>query len=106
VTTNTGKVGKLGTIVVPARLRRKFGLEEGALVISEEREEGILIRPALAVPMEVYSLARKAEFLLSNAVDPEDYSDAVEEVKRMGLDPETILHDKPAEGNKESELGR
>ena len=28
------KVGKRGTVVVPARLRRKFGIEEGRLVIA------------------------------------------------------------------------
>ena len=35
----TSKVGKRGAIVVPARLRRKFGIEEGGLVVAEEREE-------------------------------------------------------------------
>jgi AbrB family looped-hinge helix DNA binding protein len=33
----TSKVGKRGAIVVPARLRRKFGIEEGGLIIAEER---------------------------------------------------------------------
>ena len=89
------KVGKRGTVVVPARLRRKFGIEEGRLVIAEERPEGILIRPALALPVEIYTPQRKAEFLLSNAVDAEDYRAAVEEVKKMGLEPASIPHHKP-----------
>jgi len=89
------KVGKRGTVVVPARLRRKFGIEEGRLVIAEERPEGILIRPALALPVEIYAPQRKAEFLLSNAVDAEDYRAAVEEVKKMGLKPASIPHHKP-----------
>jgi len=89
------KVGKRGTVVVPARLRRKFGIEEGRLVIAEERPEGILIRPALALPVEIYTPQRKAEFLLSNAVDAEDYRAAVEEVKKMGLKPASIPHHKP-----------
>jgi AbrB family looped-hinge helix DNA binding protein len=91
----TSKVGKRGTVVVPARLRRKFGIEEGRLVIAEERPEGILIRPALALPVEIYAPQRKAEFLLSNAVDAEDYRAAVEEVKKMGLKPASIPHHKP-----------
>jgi len=37
----TSKVGKRGTVVVPARLRRKFGIEEGQLVLAEERPDGI-----------------------------------------------------------------
>jgi len=89
------KVGKRGTVVVPARLRRKFGIEEGRLVIAEERPEGILIRPALALPVEIYTPERKAEFLLSNAVDAEDYRAAVAEVKKMGLEPASIPHHKP-----------
>jgi AbrB family looped-hinge helix DNA binding protein len=88
----TSKVGKRGTIVMPARFRRKFGIEEGSLVIAEETEDGILIRPAVAYPIEIYTPERKAEFLLSNAVDEEDYRSAREAVREMGLDPDRIRH--------------
>ncbi len=91
----TSRVGKRGTVVIPASLRRRFGIEEGSLVIAEEREEGILIRPAVALPVEIYGPERKAEFILSNAVDAEDYARAQAEVRRMGLDPERIPHFKP-----------
>jgi AbrB family looped-hinge helix DNA binding protein len=93
----TSKVGKRGTIVVPAELRRRYGLEEGALVIAEEREDGILLRPAVAVPVEIYTPERRAELLLSNAVDADDYREAVSEVKKMGLDPENITHRPPSD---------
>lgn len=93
----TGRVGKRGTLVIPAWLRRRFGLNEGALVIAEERPDGILIRPAIAVPIETYSLERKAAFVLENAVDQEDYAAARESVREMGLDPDRIPHDRPAE---------
>ena len=63
------KVGKRGTVVIPANLRREFGIEEGTFVITEAREDGVLVRPAVALPVESYSDQRKAEFLLSNAVD-------------------------------------
>jgi AbrB family looped-hinge helix DNA binding protein len=91
----TSKVGKRGAVVIPARLRRRFGIEEGTLVIAEERSDGILIRPAVALPLERYPPERKAEFLLSNAVDAEDYAAAVETVRAMGLDPERIAHHRP-----------
>lgn len=45
--------------------------------------------------LEVYSDERVAEFLLSNAVDAADYARAVKLVRKMGLDPATIDHDKP-----------
>ena len=91
----TSKVGKRGSVVVPARLRRKFGIREGGLVVAEERPDGILIRPAVALPVEIYTPERKAEFLLSNAVNAEDYRAAVAAVKAMGLDPASIPHHKP-----------
>jgi AbrB family looped-hinge helix DNA binding protein len=91
----SSRVGKRGTLVIPARLRRRFGIEEGSEVIAEETPEGILIRPAVTVPIELYSSRRKAEFILSNAVDAADYEKALEEVRCMGLDPRKIVHQKP-----------
>jgi len=92
---STSRVGKRGTVVIPAALRRRFGIEEGSLVIAEDREEGILIRPAVTVPLESYTPQRRAEFLLSNAVDKEDYARAEEEVRKMGLDPTAVPHRRP-----------
>jgi AbrB family looped-hinge helix DNA binding protein len=89
------RMGKRGTIVVPAEFRKRFGLDEGALIIAEEREDGILLRPAVAVPVEVYTPERRAEFLLNNAVDDEDYREIVKEVRAMGLDPDDIPHRQP-----------
>jgi AbrB family looped-hinge helix DNA binding protein len=89
------RVGKRGTVVLPARLRRQFGMEEGAMIIAEAMADGILLRPAAVVPVEIYSDARRAEFLLNNAVGPDEYAWAAEEVRRMGLDPDAIPHDPP-----------
>ena len=36
----TSRVGKRGTVVIPAALRRRYGIEEGSLIIAEDREEG------------------------------------------------------------------
>ncbi len=90
-----GRVGKRGTIVLPAKMRRRYGIEEGTMVMAEESPYGILIRPAAVLPVETYTPERKAEFLLTNAVDPEDYGRAQAEVRRMGLDPSKIAHRKP-----------
>jgi AbrB family looped-hinge helix DNA binding protein len=91
----SAKVGKRGVIVVPAKLRKQFGLEEGSVVTAEARDDGILIRPAAIVPIEPYSPERKAEFLLNNAVTAEDYRDARKSVQKLGVDPDTIPHKKP-----------
>ena len=47
------------------------------------------------MPVEEYSPERKAEFLLSNAVDELDYAWAVREVRKLGVDPEAVLHERP-----------
>lgn len=86
------RVGKRGAIIVPARLRKRFGIEEGSIVTAEEKEDGILIRPAVVIPVERYTPERKAEFLLSNAVDEADYREARKEVRKLGLDPDRIAH--------------
>jgi len=89
------KVGKRGVVVIPAEFRRNYGFEEGSLLIVEARPEGVLLRPVVALPVEIYTEERKAAFLLNNTVTPEDYALAVEKVRKMGLDPEAIPHKKP-----------
>ncbi|MGB2633537.1 MAG: AbrB/MazE/SpoVT family DNA-binding domain-containing protein [Candidatus Acidiferrum sp.] len=89
------KVGKRGTIIVPAKLRKRFGFEEGTLVITEPREDGVLVRSAMVVPVEKYTAERKAEFLLSTATTRKDYQRARIAVKRLGLDPDAIPHQPP-----------
>src|ERR1019366_977597 len=86
----SARVGKRGAIVVPAKLRKRFGIEEGSIVIAEEKDDRILIRPAMVVPVERYSPERKAEFLLSNAIDDGDYRKARRAVRKLGLDPDSI----------------
>jgi hypothetical protein len=48
--------------------------------------------PTVALPVEIYTLERKAEFLLSNAVDEHEYQEVLKEVQQMGLHPEAIPH--------------
>jgi len=92
---DTATIGRRGTVVIPVRLRKKFKMSEGSAVLFEERPEGLVIRPAVTVPVETWSPERKAAFLLENAVDKKDYLWARGEVERMGLDPDAIPHGKP-----------
>ena len=89
------RIGKRGTLVIPSRMRRRFKMEEGTFVIAEERSDGLLLRPAAAVPVEVYSPERRAEFLLSTAGDRREYEKAVKIVRKMGFDPGKIPHYRP-----------
>jgi len=77
------RVGKRGTIVLPASLRKQYGFEEGTMVVAEGSEYGVLLRPAVLMPVEIYTPERKAEFLLANAVDAADRKKAETEVRKL-----------------------
>ncbi len=51
-----------GTITLPLKLRKAMGIETESLLIAESTEEGILLRPAVTLPVEVYSRDRLREF--------------------------------------------
>ncbi len=86
------RMGKRGTIVVPADLRRRYGLDEGEMLAMEVCPEGLLLKPVRALEVEVYTPERSAEFILNSAVDAAEYDAALEEVRSMGIDPDTIPH--------------
>jgi hypothetical protein len=65
------------------------------MVVAEESEYGVLLRPAALLPVEIYTPERKAEFLLANAVDAKDRKKAEEEVRRLGLDPRKVRSGRP-----------
>lgn len=90
----TVTIGKRGTIVIPAKMRKRYKLDEGSPMLIEEREDGMLMRPAVTTPIEVeiYTPERLAEFFLNNAMDAEDYLDARKEVESMGINPDSIDH--------------
>jgi AbrB family looped-hinge helix DNA binding protein len=56
---HSGHVGRRGAIVLPSSVRKRYGLDDGSLFISEEREDGILIRPALATPLDLREVRLK-----------------------------------------------
>ena len=93
----TATIGKRGTLVLPAAIRKEMGLEEGSLVLLSPTREGLLLQPAEAVPIEIYTPERIAEFLLTSAVGEDDYGRARQDVRDMGLDPDKILHLKPGD---------
>ncbi len=65
-----------------------------------------MIRPAVAVPIEIYTPERKAELLLSNAVDAKDYAWAIRQVKALDLDSKAIPHRHPKKACLRAGTGR
>jgi bifunctional DNA-binding transcriptional regulator/antitoxin component of YhaV-PrlF toxin-antitoxin module len=84
-----------GAVVIPDELRAALGWKDGVeiLAVAEDGELRLLASD-LPTP-EIYSPERRAEFLLNSAVSAEDYQWAIEETRRLGLDPDTIPHERP-----------
>ena len=76
-----------------SQIEKDYG--KGSIVTAEARDDGILIRPAVIVPVERYTPERKAEFMLSNATNAEDYREARKAVRKLGLNPDSIQHERP-----------
>jgi antitoxin PrlF len=51
-----------GVVTLPARLREALGLKADDQLIAETTPEGLLLRPAVTLPVEIYSTQRIAEF--------------------------------------------
>jgi AbrB family looped-hinge helix DNA binding protein len=92
---DTIKMGRNGTVVIPAAMRRRLGLHEGELLMVEDTVEGISIRPAVALAVEIYSPLRRAVFLLENAADAADCAAARDAVRALGIDPDSVDHQPP-----------
>jgi AbrB family looped-hinge helix DNA binding protein len=88
--TTTIKMGKRGTIVLPAKLRKQFGLEDGSLLVTEAKDGEIRIRPAFLYEPPVWSPEETAYFILINSVTQEEWDENLPEVLAMGVDPANI----------------
>ena len=51
-----------GVITIPAALRQAFGIKANDELILEDSAGGILLRPAMSVPLEIYTEKRIREF--------------------------------------------
>jgi len=51
-----------GVITLPAKLRKAAGIQPDDQLIAETTPEGIILRPAVTLPVEMYSAGRVREF--------------------------------------------
>ena len=56
-----------GVITLPAKLREALGLAADDQLIAETTPEGLLLRPAVTLPIELYSKERLHEFAEAEA---------------------------------------
>ena len=63
-----------GVVTIPAKMRNAVGIKADDVLIAETTPEGILLRPSVTLPVEIYSADRIREF--------EEEERALEEVLR------------------------
>jgi AbrB family looped-hinge helix DNA binding protein len=51
-----------GVVTLPAKLRQALGLKADDQLIAETTPEGLLLRPAVTLPVELYTPEREREF--------------------------------------------
>jgi antitoxin PrlF len=59
---STVTLNSRGVVTLPAKLREAMGLKADDVLIAETTPEGILLRPAVTLPIESYSPKRVREF--------------------------------------------
>lgn len=55
-------INSRGVVTLPAKLRQALGLKPDDHLIAETTPEGLLLRPAVMLPLEVYTPQREREF--------------------------------------------
>jgi AbrB family looped-hinge helix DNA binding protein len=55
-------INSRGVVTLPAKLRRAMGLKADDLLIAETTSQGLLLRPAVTLPLELYTPERVREF--------------------------------------------
>ena len=55
-------INRRGVITLPARLRAALGLKADDQLIAETTPDGLLLRPAVTLPLELYTDERIREF--------------------------------------------
>ena len=59
---STVTVNSRGVVTLPAKLREAMGVKADDILIAETTPECILLRPAVTLPIENYSVKRVREF--------------------------------------------
>jgi antitoxin PrlF len=64
---STISITSRGVITLPAKLRQALGLKADDQLIAEITSDGLLLRPAVTLPIEIYSAEREREFDMAEA---------------------------------------
>ena len=87
-------MGKRGTVVIPSKIRKRLGMSDGCLLVVTEDDGSVQLRVAKVMRHDGEARLKMASRLLNAAEDLGEYFAAMEEVKRMGFEPEEVPHER------------
>jgi bifunctional DNA-binding transcriptional regulator/antitoxin component of YhaV-PrlF toxin-antitoxin module len=58
----TIQINSRGTLTIPKALRKVLGLDKGGVVYAKNTKDGIVLRPTVTFPIEIYTDDRIKEF--------------------------------------------
>ena len=70
-----------GVITLPSKLRQALRLKADDQLIAETTPDGLLLRPAVTLPIEIYTVNREREFAAAEA----DLASVIERIKPRKL---------------------
>jgi len=83
----TVTITRRGVITLPSKLREALGLKADDHLIAETTPEGLLLRPAVTLPIEIYSPDREREFDAAEAELAEVLREGSKVRKQIGRRP-------------------
>ena len=75
-------VSSRGQITLPATVRKRYGIRAGDVMILEDREEEIVLKPGIVVEVQRYSDAQIAEWTVADTLDDQERARLLEVVAR------------------------
>ena len=69
-------VSNRGQLTLPASLRKRFGIKDGGAIILEERDNELVLKPAMVLEVEMYTDAQVSAW---------DKADRLEDAERQSV---------------------
>jgi AbrB family looped-hinge helix DNA binding protein len=72
-----------GQITLPVKIRKRLGIQSGGIVIVEDRDKEVILRPAAVVEVETYSDADIARWDNEDRLEPSERKVILKRLDRM-----------------------
>ena len=82
--TNYVRIQEKGQVTIPTKIRKKFNLRKGDMVMFVETEAGVLIQPAEAIVSQ--ALDKIGESLRADGITPEKWNKRSRDIRKQLLE--------------------